>query len=83
MLLCRMFNAGLRTAGIDVRLCDVGAAVEEVMEAGEVEIDGKTYQGARVYVLGMFFLYYSRVQFFGWMYAERERKVQYVAARSL
>lgn len=32
-------------AGIDVRLCDVGEAIQEVMESYEVEIDGKTYQG--------------------------------------
>jgi len=36
-------NAGIRAAGIDVRLCDVGAAVQEVMESHEVELDGKTY----------------------------------------
>lgn len=35
---------GVREAGIDVRLCDVGAAIQEVMESYEVEIDGKTYQ---------------------------------------
>jgi hypothetical protein len=29
--------------GIDVRLCDVGAAIQEVMESYECEIDGKTY----------------------------------------
>jgi methionyl aminopeptidase len=27
-----------------VRLCDVGAAIQEVMESYEVELDGKTYQ---------------------------------------
>jgi hypothetical protein len=27
-----------------VRLCDIGAAVQEVMESHEVELDGKTYQ---------------------------------------
>jgi len=37
-------NTGIREAGIDVRLCDIGAAVQEVMESYEVEIDGKTYQ---------------------------------------
>jgi methionyl aminopeptidase len=36
-------NAGIKAAGIDARLCDVGEAVQEVMEAGEVELDGKTY----------------------------------------
>ncbi|CAG2113383.1 unnamed protein product [Medioppia subpectinata] len=36
-------NTGIREAGIDVRLCDVGEAIQEVMESYEVEIDGKTY----------------------------------------
>ncbi|CAL4907077.1 unnamed protein product [Urochloa decumbens] len=31
-------------AGIDVRLCDVGAAIQEVMESYEVEINGKVFQ---------------------------------------
>lgn len=30
-------------AGIDVRLCDIGAACQEVMESYEVEIGGKTF----------------------------------------
>jgi methionyl aminopeptidase len=37
-------NTGIKEAGIDVRLCDVGAAVQEVMESYEVDLDGKTYQ---------------------------------------
>eukprot|EP00775_Hariotina_reticulata_P005294 gene5294-5529_t len=37
-------NTGIREAGIDARLCDVGAAIQEVMESYEVELDGKTYQ---------------------------------------
>jgi methionyl aminopeptidase len=37
-------NAGIAAAGIDVRLCDVGEAVQEVMESYEVTLaDGKTY----------------------------------------
>uniref|UniRef100_A0A452E8R5 Peptidase M24 domain-containing protein n=1 Tax=Capra hircus TaxID=9925 RepID=A0A452E8R5_CAPHI len=40
-------NTGIKCAGIDVRLCDVGEAIQEVMESYEVEIDGKTYQGRR------------------------------------
>jgi len=36
-------DAGIRTAGIDVRLCDIGEAIQEVMESHEVELDGKTY----------------------------------------
>lgn len=36
---------GIKAAGIDVRICDVGAAIQEVMESYEVEIGGKTYAG--------------------------------------
>ena len=36
-------NTGVREAGIDVRVGDVGAAIQEVMESYEVEIDGTTY----------------------------------------
>ena len=36
-------KAGIKAAGIDVRLCDVGESVQEVMESYEVELDGKTY----------------------------------------
>ena len=35
-------NTGIKSAGIDVRLCDIGEAIQEVMESYEVEIDGKT-----------------------------------------
>lgn len=35
----------IQEAGIDVRLCDVGAAIQEVMESYEVEINGKVFQG--------------------------------------
>ncbi|KAJ1932257.1 Methionine aminopeptidase 2 [Kickxella alabastrina] len=34
-------NTGIREAGIDVRLGDVGAAIQEVMESYEIELDGK------------------------------------------
>jgi len=37
-------STGIRAAGIDVRLCDVGEQIQEVMESYEVEIDGKTYR---------------------------------------
>ena len=33
----------LQEAGIDVRVCDIGAAIQEVMESYEIELDGKTY----------------------------------------
>ncbi|WWC73724.1 methionine aminopeptidase, type II [Kwoniella pini CBS 10737] len=36
-------NTGISEAGIDVRLCDVGEAIQEVMESYEVEVNGKTY----------------------------------------
>lgn len=37
-------DTGIREAGVDVRLCDVGAAIQEVMESYEVELDGKRHQ---------------------------------------
>jgi methionyl aminopeptidase len=37
-------NAGIKEAGIDVRLSDIGAAIHEVYDSYEVELDGKTYQ---------------------------------------
>ncbi|KAI9676623.1 MAG: Methionine aminopeptidase 2 [Trizodia sp. TS-e1964] len=36
-------NTGVREAGIDVRMSDIGAAIQEVMESYEVEIGGTTY----------------------------------------
>ncbi|CAM9149457.1 unnamed protein product [Ectocarpus sp. 8 AP-2014] len=36
-------NTGIRNAGIDVPLNEVGAAIQEVMESYEVEINGTTY----------------------------------------
>ena len=36
-------RAGVEAAGIDVRLCDIGAACQEVTESYEVEIGGKTF----------------------------------------
>ena len=37
-------ECGIKEAGIDVRLCDIGEAIEEVMESHEVELNGKTYK---------------------------------------
>ncbi|KLO20070.1 peptidase M24A, methionine aminopeptidase [Schizopora paradoxa] len=34
-------DAGIREAGIDVRVCDVAAAIQETMESYEVELNGK------------------------------------------
>ncbi|KAL3077547.1 hypothetical protein niasHS_012253 [Heterodera schachtii] len=36
-------ETGIREAGIDVRLCDIGEAIEEVMTSYELELDGKTF----------------------------------------
>jgi methionyl aminopeptidase len=36
-------NAGIAAAGIDVRLCDIGEAIQEVMESFEVELNGTTF----------------------------------------
>lgn len=36
-------NAGIKAAGIDVRMCDIGEIIQEVMESHEITIDGKTY----------------------------------------
>ena len=36
-------NTGVREAGIDVRLGDIGAAIQETMESYEVTLDGQTY----------------------------------------
>jgi methionyl aminopeptidase len=44
-LLFNSFCPSFQEAGIDVRLCDVGAAIQEVMESYEVEINGKVFQG--------------------------------------
>ncbi|GAA6037285.1 hypothetical protein JCM8097_008663 [Rhodosporidiobolus ruineniae] len=37
-------ETGVREAGIDVRMGDIGAAIQEVMESYEVEVGGKTMQ---------------------------------------
>jgi methionyl aminopeptidase len=36
-------NAGIKAAGIDVRLNDIGAEIQEAMESYEVTIKNKTY----------------------------------------
>lgn len=35
---------GIKEAGIDVRMSDIGAAIQEVMESYEVELGGQTHQ---------------------------------------
>ncbi|TIA99750.1 hypothetical protein E3P96_02828 [Wallemia ichthyophaga] len=36
-------NTGIKVAGIDMRLGDIGAEIQEVMESHEVEVNGTTY----------------------------------------
>lgn len=36
-------NAGIKMAGIDARLSDIGAEIQEVMESHEITLKGKTY----------------------------------------
>lgn len=36
-------ETGVRTSGIDVQLCEIGDAIQEVMESFEIELDGKVY----------------------------------------
>ncbi|KAF7170383.1 hypothetical protein CNMCM6106_005112 [Aspergillus hiratsukae] len=36
-------NTGIKHAGVDARMRDIGAAIQEVMESYEVEIDGKVF----------------------------------------
>ena len=38
-------TADEQAAGLDVRMCDIGEAIQEVMESYEVEVGGKTHQG--------------------------------------
>ena len=35
--------AGIKASGIDVRICDVGTEIQEVMESHEIELHGKVY----------------------------------------
>lgn len=51
-------------AGIDVRLCDIGETIQEVMESYEVEIDGKTYQGKiKAFITLLFMHRFSHVSY--------------------
>lgn len=36
-------NTGIRAAGIDMQLCEIGEQIQEVMESHELTINGKTY----------------------------------------
>lgn len=36
-------DTGIRTAGIDVQLSEMGEAIQEVMESYEIELDGRVY----------------------------------------
>ena len=73
-------------AGIDVRLCDVGEQIQEVMESYEVELDGKVYQGkeqmcvcttvVHKYPLTLEVLSdSSEINLFGNLYQKKEKKI--------
>lgn len=38
-------NAGIREAGVDARLSDIGKVIQETMESYEFEAEGKTQKG--------------------------------------
>lgn len=40
-----LVNFSQQEAGIDARLCDIGASIQETMESYEVEVDGKVHKG--------------------------------------
>ena len=46
--------AGISEAGVDARLGDIGAAIQEVMESYEIELGGKTHQVCRALLLYLF-----------------------------
>ena len=57
-------NTGIKHAGIDARLNEIGAVIQETMESYEVELDGKTYQGL-YHIAGAKISKYSfEIQFF-------------------
>ena len=35
---------GIRAAGIDVQMCEIGEQIQEVMESHEIELNGKVYK---------------------------------------
>jgi methionyl aminopeptidase len=37
-------DEGIKQSGIDVRLCDIGEAIQEVMESHSVDIRGKQFE---------------------------------------
>eukprot|EP00924_Labyrinthula_sp_SR-Ha-C_P006112 maker-scaffold_54-snap-gene-0.44-mRNA-1 protein AED:0.41 eAED:0.42 QI:0/0/0/1/0/0/3/0/152 len=44
---CEAKNREIREAGIHLRLCDIGEAIQEVMRPREIELDAKVYQVKR------------------------------------
>ena len=45
---------GIKHAGIDARLNEIGEVIQETMESYEVELDGKTYQGILYNFIALF-----------------------------
>jgi methionyl aminopeptidase len=56
----QLFEANMKAAGLDVRMCDIGEAIQEVMESYEVEVGGKTHQGSYLF-LSRFFADISQI----------------------
>lgn len=56
---------GIKHAGIDARLNEIGEVIQETMESYEVELDGKTYQG----ILQMFIVLYFTLICFSTSYS--------------
>lgn len=47
-------NAGIKAAGIDARLGEIGGEIQEVMESYEVTIGTETLRGMSLFFLGKF-----------------------------
>jgi methionine aminopeptidase len=52
-----VFSSSPQAAGNDVQLCDIGAAIQEVMESYEVERDGKVFQVKSIRNLNGHYIY--------------------------
>ena len=43
-MVCKILATGIQQAGVDARLGDVGAAIQEVMASYEIELEEKIHQ---------------------------------------
>ena len=76
------FPARRQCAGIDVQLCDIGEAIQEVMESYEVELDGKTYQVKSIRNLNGHSISPYREYRLRWLYSSRQVAKCSVSCRS-